>query len=62
MSDLEKALLKDLLHLVVDKELKVLVDAIVAKLPASAQAVGAGLEPMLLGQLIPMLDAKVDAI
>lgn len=62
MSDLEKALLKDVLHLVIDKELKVLVDAIVAKLPAAAQVVAAGLEPMLLAQLIPMLDSKVDSI
>lgn len=62
MSDLEKKLLKDVLHLVVDEELKVLVDALVAKLPASAQGIAVGLEPMLLAQLIPFLDAKVDAI
>jgi len=62
MSELEKVLLKDLLHLVVDKELKVLIDALVAKLPASAQAVAVGLEPMILAQLLPVLDAKIDAI
>lgn len=62
MSDLEKALLKDSLHLVADKELKVLVDALVAKLPASAQAVAVGLEPMLLAQLLPFLDARIEAI
>lgn len=62
MSDLEKALLKDVLHLVADKELKVLVDALVAKLPDSAKTVAVGLEPMLLAQLLPFLDAKIDAI
>ena len=62
MTDLEKNLLKDVLHLVVDKELKILLDALVAKLPASASAVAVGLEPLVLAQLLPLLDARVDAI
>ena len=62
MSDLEKNLLKDVLHLVVDKELKILIDALIAKLPPAAQAISVGLEPAILPSLLSALDAAVDKI
>lgn len=55
-------IVKDLAHLVVDKELEILVNQLAKKLPPSLQGFEMALQAELLPLVIKFLDAKIDAL
>lgn len=62
MDAVEKQALKDLAHLLVDKELDVLLKDLIAKLPATYAPLIGVIEAAALPALISAIDAKIESL